>query len=211
MEMVMEINSFLETHLSTIEGWCEKDKALKLYDVIREVKPDLCVEIGVFGGSSLIPQALALKHNNKGTIAGIDPWNNNSAIEEMENFANKNWWGQVDLQGVYDRFLNKLKIYEVEQFCKIIRKKSNQAVSRFDDASIDILHIDGNHCEKLAYEDSVMYYPKVKIGGYIFFDDIGWTENSKTISTEKGLNFLMQYCEKICLVGKDCMVLKKVK
>ena len=207
----MDINSFLETHLPTIEGWCEKDKALKLYDIIREVKPDLCVEIGVFGGSSFIPQALALKHNNKGTIAGIDPWSNNSAIEEMENFANKNWWGQVDLQGVYDRFLNKLKIYEVEQFCKIIRKKSNQAVSRFDDSSIDVLHIDGNHCEKLAYEDSVMYYPKVKIGGYIFFDDIGWTENSKTISTEKGLNFLMQYCENICLVGKDCMVLKKVK
>jgi predicted O-methyltransferase YrrM len=211
MEMVMEISSFLETHLPTIEGWCEKDKALKLYEIIREVKPDLCVEIGVFGGSSLIPQALALKHNNKGTIAGIDPWNNNSAIEEMENLANKNWWGQVDLQGVYDRFLNKLKIYEVEQFCKIIRRKSNQAVSRFDDSSIDVLHIDGNHCEKLAYEDSVMYYPKVKTGGYIFFDDIGWTENSQTISTEKGLNFLMQYCEKICLVGKDCMVLKKVK
>ena len=104
----MDINSFLETHLPTIEGWCEKNKALKLYDIIREVKPDLCVEIGVFGGSSLIPQALALKHNNRGTIAGIDPWSNNSAIEEMENFANKNWWGQIDLQGVYDRFLNKL-------------------------------------------------------------------------------------------------------
>jgi hypothetical protein len=84
-------------------------------------------------------------------------------------------------------------------------------INEFKDESIDVLHIDGNHCEKLAYQDSVNYFSKVKKGGYIFFDDTSWSENGKTILTEKGLNFLMQYCEKICLVGKDCMVLKKIK
>ena len=207
----MEIKTFIDTHLSTIEGWCNKDKAQKLYEVITEIKPEICVEIGVFGGSSFLPQALALKHNNKGIIYGIDPWTNAAALEEMENKANINWWGQIDLQGVYDRFIKKIELYEVANYCKIIRNKSNKVVSNFEDNSIDVLHIDGNHCEKMAYEDSVRYYPKVKVGGYIFFDDIGWTENCKTISTEKGLNYLLQYCEKICLVGNDCLVLKKVK
>ena len=207
----MDIDTFIETHLSTIEGWCDKNKAKKLYEVITEIKPELCVEIGVFGGSSFIPQALALKHNNKGTIVGIDPWSNEAAIEDMENKANLNWWGEGDLKGIYKRFLNKIDLYEVNDYCKILVEKSSESINKFDDHSIDVLHIDGNHCEKLAYQDSVDYYPKVKVGGYIFFDDIGWTENSKTISTEKGLKYLLQFCEIICLVGKDCLVLKKIK
>ena len=128
----MDISSFLETHLGTIEGWCDKDKAMKLYELITEIKPSLCVEIGVFGGSSLLPQALALKHNNKGVIVGIDPWSNSCAIEAMENAANKNWWGNVNLDAVYDKFLDKLKLYEVKDFVQIHRNKSSEVVNRFD-------------------------------------------------------------------------------
>ena len=70
------------------------------------------------------------------------------------------------------------------------------------------MHIDGNHCETLAYKDSVNYFPKVKLGGYIFFDDINWREEPNVISTKKGLDYLNKYCEQIKIVG-DCIVLKK--
>lgn len=206
----MEISNFLDSHLGTIDGWCEKEKAKKLYDIIYELKPSICVEIGVFGGSSLLPQALALKHNNKGTIVGIDPWTNSCAIEEMENEANKNWWGSVNLEAVYKKFLEKVKLYEVENFVQVFRNKSSEVVNRFEDNSIDVLHIDGNHCEKLSYADAVDYYPKVRVGGYIFFDDINWSENTKDISTQKGVNYLLQYCEKIGVFGKDCLLMKKL-
>lgn len=206
----MEISNFLDSHLGTIDGWCEKEKAKKLYDIIYELKPSICVEIGVFGGSSLLPQALALKHNNKGTIVGIDPWTNSCAIEEMENQANKNWWGSVNLEAVYKKFLEKVKLYEVENFVQVFRNKSSEVVNRFEDNSIDVLHIDGNHCEKLSYADAVDYYPKVRVGGYIFFDDINWSENTKDISTQKGVNYLLQYCEKIGVFGKDCLLMKKL-
>ena len=207
----MNFEDFLNVHLSNIEGWCNKDKALKMHDVIVETKPDLCLEIGVFGGSSLIPQAVSLKENGKGLVIGIDPWNNNCAVEEMENVANKNWWGSVDLEGVYKRFLQKLKVYEVEDFVKLYRNKSSEVVNLFEKESIDILHIDGNHCEKLCYGDSLAYYPKVKMGGYIFFDDINWTENSKDVSTKKGLNYLLQFCENLGVIGDDCLLMKKVR
>lgn len=206
----MEISNFLDSHLGTIDGWCEKEKAKKLYDIIYELKPSICVEIGVFGGSSLLPQALALKHNNKGTIVGIDPWTNSCAIEEMENEANKNWWGSVNLEAVYKKFLEKVKLYEVENFVQVFRNKSSEVVNRFEDNTIDVLHIDGNHCEKLSYADAVDYYPKVRVGGYIFFDDINWSENTKDISTQKGVNYLLQYCEKIGVFGKDCLLMKKL-
>jgi predicted O-methyltransferase YrrM len=211
MEMVMDITSFLDIHLGTIDGWCDKDKAKKLYETICEIKPSLCVEIGVFGGSSLLPQALAIKHNAKGVIVGIDPWSNSCAIEAMENKANKNWWGNVDLESVYKKFLQKIKLYEVEDFVQVYRNKSSEVVNRFDDNSIDVLHIDGNHCEKISYADAIDYYPKVKIGGYIFFDDINWSENTKDISTEKGLKYLLQFSEEIGVFGKDCLLMKKVK
>lgn len=209
--MTIGIESFINEHLVSLEGWCAKDKAKKLYDTIREIKPKLCVEIGVFGGSSFFPQALALKHNNKGLIVGIDPWNTQTAIEEMESKENKDWWSQVDLDGIYNGFISKISTYGVENFCKIYKEKSENCVKNFQDFSIDVLHIDGNHAEKLAYQDSVQYYPKVKIGGYIFFDDTTWKNNSKTISTEKGMNYLLQYCQKICIVGKDCLMMKKIR
>jgi len=205
----MDFLEFVNKDLPTIQGWCSADKALKFIEIINDIKPDLCLEIGVFGGSSLIPQAIALKENGKGLVYGIDPWCNHSAIEEMENQANKEWWGGLDLNQVYLHCKYNIERFGVEDYCKLLKNKSIDVIDLFADNSIDILHIDGNHCEKLAYEDSVNYFPKVKSGGYIFFDDISWSENGSEISTQKGLNFLRQYCEELGVVGKDCMVLQK--
>ena len=65
--------------LPSIHGWCSYEKAEKFVETITDQKPQLCVEIGVFGGSSLIPQALALKPHS-GVIIGIDPWKNDASL-----------------------------------------------------------------------------------------------------------------------------------
>lgn len=206
----MIFSKFLENEHEKIHGWCCKTKSQKFYDIIKKNKAKLCVEIGVFGGSSLIPQALAMKENNdNGIVVGIDPWTHSAALEHMENDGNKNWWSQVNLNEIYDQFIDKLKEYKIDSFCKIYKDRSENVINEFKYESIDVLHIDGNHCEKISYQDSVNYFPKVKRGGYIFFDDTTWIENGKDITTEKGLNYLLQYCEKECVVGKDCLVLKK--
>ena len=64
--------------LPSLEGWCSREKALNFIDLVLEVKPQVCVEIGVFGGSSLFPVASALKHRGEGIVIGIDPWDNSS-------------------------------------------------------------------------------------------------------------------------------------
>lgn len=65
---------------------------------------------------------------------------------------------------------------------------SEQAVLQFPDESINILHIDGNHTEQIALADAKMFLPKVKKGGYIWFDDVNWS------STNKAVQFLTENC-----------------
>ena len=63
----------VQTVLPTLEGWCSKSKANHFIDLILAVKPEVYVEIGVFGGSSIFPVASALKYLGKGVVIGIDP------------------------------------------------------------------------------------------------------------------------------------------
>jgi predicted O-methyltransferase YrrM len=195
--------------LPTIHGWCTFEKASKFYNFIIEEKPNICVEIGVFGGSSLIPQAIALKENGSGTIFGIDPWSTDAALECMIDEDNKKWWGQLDLEDIYKHCQNNVNKYELQNYCTLIKDKAENAVTRFADESIDLLHIDGNHSEDLSYKDAVLYLPKVKSGGYIFFDDIYWTEGDNHATTRKAIGYLLKSCDKVEVVNNDCLILKK--
>jgi hypothetical protein len=211
MEMVMQnVIDVVQENLKSIEGWCSLEKATKLINCIADIKPDLCVEIGVFGGSSFIPQALAIKENGKGEIVGIDPWSNESALEEMQDEANVDWWSKLDIDYVYRHFLANLEKFDIKGVSKIIKDKAENVYNQFEDDSIDLLHIDGNHSELLAYKDATLYLSKVKIGGYIFFDDIHWHEVDSHVTTRKAINFLLQYCQKEDIVNGDCLIMKKI-
>src|SRR3989344_1412129 len=146
---MQELNNLLDeikTLLPKIHGWCVFEKAKKLVEIITEIQPELCVEIGVFGGSSLIPQAMALKHNKKGIIYGIDPWETDAALDEMLGNENKQWWASIDLENIYNHCQIHLKTLDLTN-CHLIKDKSENVVNQFEDNSIDLLHIDGNHSE----------------------------------------------------------------
>src|SRR4030042_1249650 len=53
----------------------------------------------------------------------------------------------------------------------IIRKKSEEAISILEDNSLDFLYIDGNHKKEFIKKDLELYFPKIKIGGFIGGDD----------------------------------------
>lgn len=173
----------------TFHGWCTEEKVNQLMDLIYDVKPKTCVEIGVFGGSSVYPIAAALKYCSSGLIHAIDPW---SVQECLKGYSaddpNYKWWASINLDEIFSDFMKKMQHYQVNAYCVILRKTSEEAVHHFEDESIDILHIDGNHTEAIALNDIKLYFPKVKTGGYIWFDDVNWT------STAKAVKFLMQNC-----------------
>ncbi|MGL5262974.1 MAG: class I SAM-dependent methyltransferase [Candidatus Rhabdochlamydia sp.] len=179
------------SYQSNIPGWCCEEKAKNMMDLIYEVKPKICVELGVFGGSSIHPTACALKFLKQGVVYAIDPWRN---LDCLEGYAlddpNYNWWNSINLNDIYDGFEKMLYDYKLRFYCVVMRMTGQEALSQFADESIDILHIDGNHTENAALNDAQMYLPKVKKGGYVWFDDVCWP------TTKSALEFMQSHCEK---------------
>jgi len=70
---------------------------------------------------------------------------------------------------------------------------------------IDILHIDGNHFEDIALGDAEIWLPKVKKGGYIWFDDANWPE------TRRAVQFMKENCDLDMerSIGDDCYLFQK--
>lgn len=193
-------------HQHDAQGWCTEEKAEKMMDLICDVKPTVCVEIGVFGGSSIFPTARALQYLDHGVVYAIDPWIKADCQEGYDpNDPNYIWWSSIDLENIYQGFLALLKKYHLNAFCHPMRMTSELALDFFQDESIDILHIDGNHTSEVALSDAKMWLPKVKSGGYIWFDDVNWA------STAKAVTYLDERCDVDLSrsVGKECLLFKK--
>lgn len=164
-------------------GWCPEEKQKKLYQYCKDKQ--LCLEIGVYGGSSLIPMAQAVS----GYVIGIDPWSNEEAIKSMppDDVANREWWIKVDLDLIKKKFLEDLDKYNVRNKVIVVESSSDKARHIVGKESIDVLHIDGNHTEIESCRDVELWCPKIKKGGYLFFDDTEWG------SVQKALTLLPSY------------------
>lgn len=197
--------------LPGVHGWCSEEKANKLIDYILDENLKTIVEIGVFGGSSLLPQVFAVRMLDaaKGKVYGIDPWAKDAALEEMKGKENLEWWGKLNLEEIYQHCVGNLIKYDLMSNCELIRAKSEDVVDRFENESIDLLHVDGNHSEALSYKDVTLYISKVKPGGLVVFDDIWWTEGDSVVTTRKALLFLFEHCDKIDIINNDCLVFRK--
>lgn len=191
--------------LAKIDGWCSREKARNMMDLIYETRPEVCVEIGVFGGSSIYPTAKALSYNNQGVVYAIDPWSKEGVSEGYEpGDANYEWWNSIDLEKIYHNFRHMLKQQHLQHYCIVMRMTAEQACVSFQNNSIDILHIDGNHSEESALRDAKLYLPKVKKGGYIWFDDVNWK------STTQAIRFLNEHCEEIPdMFANNCVLFRK--
>lgn len=163
--------------MQELEGWCSEDKATILLNLIFLKKPSKIVEIGVFGGKSLIPMALALKSLGHGKIYGIDPWNKEASCEGMEG-DHYEWWHRLDHNKILIGLIDKIVRFELIDVIDLVRAKS---IDVMPIEEIDFLHIDGNHSEKTALEDVEKWVPYVKTGGLIVFDDLDWPSTKKAV------------------------------
>lgn len=165
------------TAMSSLEGWCTQNKASLLIDLVLMADPQVIVEIGVWGGKSLIPMAYALKENGSGKIYGIDPWSSTESIQGMDG-VNKDWWGSVNHQKILDGLVQKINQFGLKDQIQLVRKTSASADPIYD---IGLLHIDGNHSEECSYLDVIKWVPYVKKGGIIIFDDVYWGTTTKAV------------------------------
>lgn len=184
------------------DGWCTHQKASVLIDIILAYKPKKIVEIGVWGGKSLVPMAFVLKNIGKGGIAyGIDPWDNGASVEGITHEGSKEFWTVVDHEDIMHKLIRYIHAFGLEQNIELIRATSADA-PLIDE--IDLLHVDGNHSEEASYFDVTKWVPQVRSGGWIVFDDMNWSENGK-VTTRKAVEYLNQHCHKIAEINDICL------
>jgi len=173
--------------MEDLEGWCSKEKASFLIDLILARQPKIIVEIGVFGGKSLVPMALSLKSLGKGVVYGVDPWCADESAAGMDPESLK-WWSELNHNYILDSLVQKINAYELNDHVSLLRVTSERCP---EIPNIDLLHIDGNHSERTSFIDVTKWVPLVKAGGYIIFDDVNWS------TTAMATAWLSSHCTKV--------------
>ena len=161
-----------------VEGWCTIYKAQKLFELAALPDTNIAVEIGVFGGKSLFPIAEAMKRKKTGRVYGIEPWDNDVAIETETNPENDKWWSEVDLNSIKRGFFERVLELELEKYVRVLELPSDAAISVFQtnrfNGKIDLVHVDGAHSPEQSVFDVTYWHRLCRSGAYIVIDDINW-------------------------------------
>lgn len=206
--IVRTVPGAIEAAERALEGWCSRAKATALADAIVRERPEICVEIGIFGGRSIVPCAAALRQNGTGVIYGIETWNPSVATEHFTSEENDAWWQEVDFTRIKREFLAFIAAHGFTEQIRILECPSRHAASFFE--TIDFLHIDGAHSVFNAAEDVVLYARKLRAGGIVVLDDIDWP------TTGPAHDILKSIAEPLLTIEDDegrptCAFLRKVR
>jgi predicted O-methyltransferase YrrM len=195
-------------------GWCSPEKEEWLTKWIRVHEPKLIVEIGVYAGASLIPMAFESKAYSR--CVGIDPWELEACLEGMLDPVSRHWWTSdftvrassenqwPEAEAVCRNAIEKLGLTNIELW----KGTSDFFKDSFEDESIDLLSIDGNHGPQ-ALIDGKNYLRKVKPGGLIACDDATWNED-KVMHVKAMIDWLLANgCNHLGTVG-DCAMLSRL-
>jgi predicted O-methyltransferase YrrM len=188
VEPIPQIDSKLPTNFapryeSEITSWHPHREFA--YQIIEEIRPNLIVELGVHYGDSYFTFCQASEELElDAEIYGIDHWEGDE---------------QCGFYG--DEVFQEVNAYNEEFYSKdstLMRMNFTDALTRFDDGSIDLLHIDGSHDYEAVKQDFENWLPKVKKGGKILIHDIlveredfgvkvFWEQTSKNYKTASHL------------------------
>jgi predicted O-methyltransferase YrrM/glycosyltransferase involved in cell wall biosynthesis len=174
---------------------------------VEKISNGIIVEIGVLGGATLL-NLYEVCNQNKNKIYGVDPFDkitifNGQTEEEINN--NMKDEARKLFKSNREKLDSIITKYQLNDVITVINETSENAVSQFEDNSIDVLHIDGDHSTNGVYNDFAKYWPKMKKGtGVIIGDDFEWT------SVKDGIDrFCRKYnvkCEPV-LGGLKCIII----
>lgn len=208
------MQDLIKTVLKTLPvgSWCTQEKAMRMAETVQERRPKVCVEIGVFGGDTLVVVAQALRHNGEGVVYGIDPWSNADAVEGMTDGDGLQWWGKVDLEAKLREVKLKRRVLMLERHSELLHSRSDDpaTLAMFANSSIDFFHLDGNHGKQQCLSDCRLWLSKLLPGCTIFVDDVGWVEGGEQ-TVACGLDYLLDNgCEIAEPMVDNCAILRKV-
>lgn len=149
-----------------VRGWFNPKQQRWYRDRVSRIKGGTIVEIGVYGGASLLSMIdVCVKNNNK--VFGIDPW------EKVELFNGKKASDEerdrkrAALKQLRENLVRILKKYKYG-CVKLMQEFSPQVAHNFQDNSLNLVFVDGSHSYKSVRDDLLAWWPKVKSNGGIF-------------------------------------------
>ena len=159
METITKLSSisFNPRYCSNVRSWHEHMPFA--YDLMKELKPNILVELGTHYGDSYFTFCQARKEHKLETLC----------------YAIDSWEGDIH-SGIYDKEVyNKVEQYNRENyrsFSQLIKSEFSEVASQFNDNSIDLLHIDGCHTYESIKKDFADWFNKVSPNGVILIHDI---------------------------------------
>jgi hypothetical protein len=161
-------------------GGCSLSKAYLMAELIRWHDLQVTVDIGVYRGRSLFPQAVSHRSFTNGVAYGIDPWSATEAKQYDCCLELRKKIGQflerTDFEDLYQGVKALINKYKLEDHCFLLRCTSAGAISFFNENELyfDMIHIDGNHDTRIVMNDVNSYLPRLKKNGFVFLDDASW-------------------------------------
>jgi GT2 family glycosyltransferase len=128
------------------------------YDLMRQFRPKVFVELGVWKGESYFSFCQsAAEHCIPTQCYGIDTWHGDVHMGNLDpeigiEVAKYNW--------------------RYSSFSKLLATTFAEAVDQFADGTIDLLHIDGAHTYDDVKRDFEAWLPKVSRQGIVLFHDV---------------------------------------
>ena len=126
--------------------------------LIREMQPKTFVELGVHNGFSYFVACQSIAQNRADTRAfAIDHW---VGDEQAGFFSREVFQSVTQINSKYDSFSTLLKM------------NFEDALTKFEPKSIDLLHIDGLHTYESVRADFYSWLPKISENGVLLLHDI---------------------------------------
>jgi predicted O-methyltransferase YrrM len=154
-------------------GWCTEEKARWLAALVTKRRVTSALEIGVFGGKSLLPIAAAMTCRG-GVAYGVEPWSREVSIAEPTSIHNDLWWTSVDMRVVKSKFYVAVARLGLASQVRMLELSSDEAQRVLAEKRFQLIHIDGSHAPGQSLRDVKQWSPLLSTGGVLVLDDVCW-------------------------------------
>lgn len=151
----------MEHYYHTIPGffWF-KEAYRRLLATLPDDRPSRFVEIGSFQGCSTSWLGVEIVNSGKPvTLYAVDSFVGLSGMPQGET-----------LLGLFQTNTQPIRDALGDQF-RVLPLPSLEAVECFDDDSVDVVFVDGDHEYEAVKADILHWWPKLKVGGFMAGDD----------------------------------------